>query len=98
MFTDPCCFQLRNFHDLAQCGSVVGRLQMLNKRLSSDRETFFDHHGRLLTRERIAFQRIARVGEFHLEPIFEVRNKLLQERTKLIKFLFLLRESVPFHA
>jgi hypothetical protein len=74
-------FRLRDLDNLAQSGGMVGRLQVLDQGFPANGQTFFHNRRRLLTRQRVPLQGIARVSQLHLEPIPEVRHQLQRQRT-----------------
>ena len=77
---------------------MVGRFQMIDQRLSAHGKPFFDHHGRLLARQRVALNRITGVSQFDNEPLLQVLHQLGRQRSVVIQLGLLRRQFVPMHS
>ena len=76
---------------------MVGRLEMFLEALAADGYSLFQNHGSLSAGERVAFQRIARIGQLDPKPRFEIAERLGRQGPQAVECLFFGVNRIEFH-
>ena len=77
---------------------MVGRLEMFLEALAADGHSLFQNHGSLTAGKRVAFQRIARVGQLDPKPRFETAESLGRQGPQAVKCMFFGVYRIELHA
>ena len=86
------------FGDEIERPRMVGRLEMFLEALAADGYSLFQNNGSLSAGERVAFQRIARVGQLDPKPRFEIAERLGRQGPQAVECLFFGVNRIESHA
>ena len=70
---------------------------MFPKAFAANRDALLDDGGCFSAGERVAFNRVARIGQFHAKPLFEIADKGRGERAIAVQLLLPFGQVVVVH-